>query len=189
MTKLKENIIAEFKNGRIEHYDTLKEASIATNLSVNSIKARCNNGSGAKSKDGIIFKWADEHTKKSKQAKRNRHKGNNLELEIVKALKAIGFEGCVSSRSQNKLADADKIDIIDMNNELPVNIQSKYLQNTPSYFAIRDACSDKSKPFTLVWKKSGSNGCKSPGTVCMVPFNFFIELLRLYKQQNDKNSM
>ena len=34
------------------------------------------------------------------------------------------------------MADANKIDIVDINGELPVNIQSKYTQNLPNYFDI-----------------------------------------------------
>lgn len=166
-----------FKDGHKEIYENPALAAASTGLTEASIKTRCSRkGAGSKSKDGITCVWANEHTRKSKQAKRNKSKGNGLELEIVNDLKAIGYSGCVSSRSQNKMADADKIDVVDLNGELPVNIQSKYTQNTPSYFTIRDACSDKSKPFVLIWKKAASEG-NSPGAVAMVPLNYFYKLI------------
>ena len=167
-----------FKDGHKEIFDSPTSAAEGTGLTEASIKTRCSRkGAGSKSKDGITCMWANEHTRKSKQAKRSKTKGNGFELEIINDLKEIGYTGCVSSRSQNKMADADKIDIVDLNGELPVNIQSKYTQNTPSYFAIRDACSDKSKPFVVVWKKA-SNGETSPGAVAMIPLNYFYQLIK-----------
>lgn len=167
-----------FKDGHKEIFDSPTSAAEGTGLTEASIKTRCSRkGVGSKSKDGITCMWANEHTRKSKQAKRSKTKGNGFELEIINDLKEIGYTGCVSSRSQNKMADADKIDIVDLNGELPVNIQSKYTQNTPSYFAIRDACSDKSKPFVVVWKKA-SDGENSPGAVAMIPLNYFYQLIK-----------
>lgn len=184
--QLNTSVTALFKDKSTQTYDTIEEASAETGISIASIKTRCGKkGCGAKSKDGILFEWADEHTRKSKQAKRNRTKGNGFELEIIKKLKEIGFTGCVSSRSQDKRADSNKIDIVDMDKKLPVNIQSKYTTNTPNYFAIRDACSDKETPFTLVWKKATPEG-DSPGTVVFVPFDYFLKLL--HDSANCENS-
>lgn len=86
------------------------------------------------------------------------------------------------------MADADKIDIVDINNELPVNIQSKYTQNMPNYFDIRDACSDKSKPFCMIWKKAGKDGCPSRGTVAVIPIEYFYKLLVNYESNNTANN-
>lgn len=107
--------------------------------------------------------------------KRNKRKGNRFELEVINKLKEIGYIDCVSSRSKDKLADANKIDVI--SDSLPVLIQCKYSKNTPNYFGIEEACSDKSKPFTIIWKKTGDSGKNSPGTLAMIPFNYFLELL------------
>lgn len=172
------SVIATSKTGEEITYNTIEEASEATGLSVNSIKSRANKpGSGAKSKDGFTFTWADESVRRSKQASKNKKKGSVFELEIAKKLREIGYEGCVSSRSQDKRADANKIDIVDTNNELPVNIQAKYTQNLPNYFDIRDACTDKSKPFCLAWKKAGKNGEQSRGTVFIIPADYFYQLI------------
>jgi hypothetical protein len=57
--------------------------------------------------------------------------------------------------------------------------------NTPSYFAIRDACTDKTKPFCLAWKKSPEEGSISKGSIMLVPIDFFYELLDSYTQQKN----
>lgn len=177
--ELNESVTATFKNGTTKTFSSLKEASEETGLSEASIKSRCSKpGTGSKSKDGITFIWADERTRRAKNAKKSKSKGNNFELEVINKLKEIGYSGCVSSRSVNKLADNDKIDIIDTNGELPINIQNKYTANTPSYFTIRDMCSDKSKPFVLFWKKATNDGSNSPGTIVMCPDWYFYELIK-----------
>lgn len=172
------SVTATFKDGSTQTFETIEEAASITGLEINSIKARANKpGSGSKSKDGITFIWADPAVRRSKTASKSKRKGNNFELEIVHKLREIGYEGCVSSRSQDKMADANKIDIVDINGELPVNIQSKYTQNLPNYFDIRDACTDKSKPFCMIWKKAGKDGEDSRGTVAIIPVDYFYQLL------------
>lgn len=169
-----------FKDGHIETFDSPELAAEATGLSEASIKSRCSR-EGTGKKDGIYCRWADEKTRRSKLAKKNKSKGNNWELEIINKLKEIGYGGCVSSRSQSKNIDNAKVDIIDVNNELPVYIQAKYLQNSPNYFTIRDECPLKDKPFVICWKKTGADGSPSPGSIAMVDIDFFYELLKIYK--------
>ena len=89
--QLNTSVTATFKDGSTKTFETIEEASEYTKLEVNSIKSRANKpGSGAKSKDGITFMWADESVRKSKQASRNKKKGNSFELEIVHKLREIG---------------------------------------------------------------------------------------------------
>lgn len=108
---------------------------------------------------------------------RNKRKGNRFELEVVNRLKDIGFS-VATSRSQSKSTDDNKIDIFDLDGNLPVNIQTKYQQATPNYFTIRDACTDKDKPFVVLWKKAVLDK-KSPGTIAMIPIELFYALLKL----------
>ena len=176
--QLNTSVTVTYKNGNTETFETIELASEKTGLEINSIKARANKpGSGAKSKDGMTFIWADESVRRSKQASKNKKTGNGFELEIVHKLREIGYTGCMSARSVNKVADANKIDIVDTNNELPVNIQSKYTQNMPNYFDIRDACTDKDKPFCMIWKKAGKDGSQSRGTVAVIPIEYFYYLI------------
>ena len=177
-TQINTSVIATFKNGDTKTFNTIEEASEHTGLEINSIKSRANRpGSGSKSKDGITFIWADESVRRSRQAKKNKQKGNHFELEIVHKLREIGYLGCMSARSVNKIADANKIDIVDTNNELPINLQAKYTQNMPNYFDIKDACGDKSKPFGVIWKKAGKNGEQSRGTVAVIDIDYFYQLI------------
>lgn len=173
---------AIFKNGSIKEYISIEEASKQTGITVASIKIRCNK-KGSKGKDGTQFEWLDEHTKRHYQAKKSKNKGANFETEIVNSLKEIGFTGCVRAAGESKMADNNKIDIIDTEHKLPVNIQAKYTQNLPNYYTIRDACTDRSKPFCLLWKKVAEEGSISKGSVAIIPLDFFYTLLKKYSNE------
>lgn len=175
-----ESVIYKLNSSKTLFYNNINEAAKELNVTVNTIKTLCNR-KGIKSNKGLNCIWANQKLKKKKTSKRNKTKGNNFELEIINKLKSIGYNGCVSSRSQSKRTDDNKIDIIDLNNELPINIQTKYTLNTPNYFDIRSSCTDKSKPFTIIWKKTASSGSISPGIVAIIPVDFLYELLKLYK--------
>lgn len=169
---------ATFKDGHTEEFSSIEEASEKTGLTVASIKIRCNK-KGCGGKDKTTFEWLDEHTKRSYQAKKSRNKGSAWELEIVHKLNEIGFE-VKNARGESKFLDNSKIDIADMRGDLPCNIQAKHLANTPSYFAIRDACPDKEKPFCVLWKQSSTGEGNSKGSIAMIPTDFFFELLQQY---------
>lgn len=171
------------KSGNSKTYNSIEEASKDTGLSIASIKIRCNSGSIGKDKHKC--EWLDEHTKRHYMAKKSKNKGARFELEVVKALKEIGYEGCTTTRAESKNLDNSKIDIIDSENKLPTNIQCKYLLNTPNYFGIREGCPYKDKPFTVIWKKSTNDGTNSKGSIAMVDLDFFYELLSCYRKIND----
>ena len=177
-------IIAKFPDGTTKSYMSISEASIDTGISENTIKRRATNNTTSK-KDNIYFEFEDPKVKKSKLASKNRRKGNNFELEIVHKLIECGYSGCVTSRSESRRSDNNKIDIVDTNGELDTNIQSKYLANTPNYFKIRSECSDTTKPFTIIWKKSTNDGTQSPGTIAMIDVNYFYFLLKLQHKYNE----
>lgn len=170
---------ATFKDGHQEEYQSIEEASEKTGVTVASIKIRCNKPD---TKSFPKFEWLDQHTKKHYQAKKSKNKGSSLELEVVHALKGIGFEGVCRAASESVRLDNNKIDLADPTGELFVNIQCKYTQNLPNYYTIRDACTDKDKPFALIWKKASQDGSISPGTVAIIPDSFFYELLKVYKE-------
>lgn len=176
---LVESIQATFKDGTTKVFNTIQEAAEETGLTEASIKMRCSRANaGSKSKDGITFIWADERTRKAKMAKKSKNKGNAFELEVIRKLKEAGYEGCVSARSESKSTDDNKIDIVDTNGELPINVQCKYTINTPNYYGIRAECTDKSKPFVLIWKKASADGADSPGTLAMIPVDYLYQLLK-----------
>lgn len=56
----------------------------------------------------------------------------------------------VTARSESKRTDDNKIDIIDLDNKLSINLQTKYTATTPNFFKISEECTDKSKPFGIL---------------------------------------
>ena len=84
--------------------------------------------------------------------KTNRRRGNNYELQIVKELKDLGFECVVTSRSESKAKDNDKVDIIDKGKQLPfdMQIQTKKTSSTPSYFGIREQSTVDNESFVII---------------------------------------
>ena len=167
---------ATFKNGEVKEFSSIEEASEVTGLSIQAIKIRCNKP-GCVGKDKTAFEWLDEHTKRSYSAKKSRSKGKTLEYEIRDHLRDIGYVGVERSAGESKKLDNAKIDLIDLEGKLPINIQAKNYANTPSYFNIRKECPDKSKPFCLCWKKNTET---VDNTIFMIPDTFFYELLDAY---------
>ena len=147
-----------------------------TGLTVAALKIRANKNSIPK--DKIQVEWIDPSTKKHFMAKRSKQKGSQLELDIVHKLNEIGYNTC-SSRAQNKALDASKVDIYDIDGNLPILIQAKCTQTLPSYFKIREECPIKDLPFTIIWKKQDKEGGNSPGTVAIIPIDVLWEYLTL----------
>ena len=91
-----------------------------------------------------------EKPKRKRSKSYSRTKGNNYETKIAKELRELGFTGIVTSRSESKRADDNKQDLIDTEHKLPLGIQLKCVQNTPSYFKIRDETSIIDEDFVLI---------------------------------------
>lgn len=164
-----------YPDGHVERFNSIIEAAEQTGVKYNTIRANCSRKSAPK--NGWKFRFANQQ---SHLGQKNRRKGNAFELKVIHDLNNIGFN-VVSSRSESKNKDNQKIDVFDVDNTLPTNIQIKYCNTTPNYFSIRDACGDKSLPFSIVWKKSTNDGKNSPGIIAMIPYNFFLELLENQK--------
>ena len=169
-------VVATDKNGTKTEYESLEAAAKATGLSERTIKSRAVNP-GKSGKDKITFEWVDPTTKRAFKAKQSKSKGNAWELQIVNDLKEIGYEGVCSARSQNKRLDNAKVDIADMNDELPVYIQAKNLANMPNYYKIEEECPLKDKPFVIAYKKAYNDGSRSPEPIAMVPLSYFYKLI------------
>lgn len=171
------------KGGQSCVYESIEVASEMTGLSVQTLKIRANKNSIPK--DGVQVEWLDEHTKKHYTAKRSKQKGSKLELDIIHKLNEIGYNTC-SSRAQNKALDASKVDIYDIDGNLPILIQAKCTQTLPSYFKIREECPIKTLPFTIIWKKQDKNGGNSPGTVAIVDIDVLWDYLKMkYEKINN----
>ena len=164
------------RGGNTYIYDSIEKASEMTQLSIQTLKIRANKNSIPK--DGIKVEWLDPSTKKHYTAKRSKQKGSQLELDVIHKLNEIGYT-TVSSRSNSKNLDNAKVDIDDLGGNLPVYIQCKATQTTPSYFKIEEECPLKDKPFTVVWKKQDKEGGNSPGTVFIAPLSLLYDYLKL----------
>lgn len=164
------------KGGQSYVYESIEVASEMTGLSQQTLKIRANKNSIPK--DGIQVEWIDPHTKKHYTAKRSKQKGSQLELDVIHKLNEIGYN-TVSSRSNSKNLDNAKVDVDDLIGNLPVYIQCKATQTTPSYFKIAEECPLKDKDFVVVWKKQDKDGGQSPGTVFIAPINMLYDYLSL----------
>lgn len=164
------------KGGQSYVYESIEVASEMTGLSQQTLKIRANKNSIPK--DGIQVEWIDSHTKKHYTAKRSKQKGSQLELDVIHKLNEIGYN-TVSSRSNSKNLDNAKVDVDDLIGNLPVYIQCKATQTTPSYFKIAEECPLKDKDFVVVWKKQDKDGGQSPGTVFIAPIDMLYDYLSL----------
>lgn len=137
-------------------------------------------------------KVKQEITQKPKRNRRGaaaRRKGNAYEVQICKELNELGFN-CVTSRSESKSTDDNKIDIIDKSNKLPSFIQVKKTQAIPQYFKIRSESTVDPDKFTIIWNKleaKETNIC-SIGEMVMISKKFFYELIKPYGNGEGKNN-
>lgn len=164
------------KGGQSCVYESIEVASEMTGLSQQTLKIRANKNSIPK--DGIQVEWIDPHTKKSYQAKRSKKKGSQFELDVIHKLNEIGYN-TVSSRSNSKNLDNMKIDVDDLEGNLPCYLQMKATQSTPSYFKIAEECLLKDRPMVVCWKKQDKDGGQSPGTVFIAPISMLYDYLSL----------
>lgn len=91
----------------------------------------------------------EEPKRKKRSSRYSKAKGNAYEVQIAKELRELGFD-TVTSRSESKNVDNNKVDIIDRSGKLPVNIQLKKTLVTPQYFKIRDESTVDPNTFCLI---------------------------------------
>lgn len=178
------SVKATFKDGKIQEYPSIEDASKDTGLSIAAIKIRCNKP-GTGGKDKTTFEWIDKHTAMHYRAKKSKTKGRDFEYEIVEKLKEIGYTNVCRSAGESKKLDNNKVDIADPSGELEVAIQAKHYAKFPNYFDIRTQCPDP-RDFVLLWKKSAQAGEQSKGTVAILDVDFFYKLLKLYHESDLK---
>lgn len=136
---------------------------------------------------------AKKTTKQSDKPKKrspgySKNKGSAYERKIAKELRELGFIGVVTSRSESKSKDDDKIDLIDKDGYLPIEIQLKSTQATPSYFKIREESSVDNKKFVIIWakqEKKETNIC-TVGECAIISKELLYELIKPYAKGEDK---
>ena len=124
-------------------------------------------------------------SKKSKQRSlgaRNRQRGNTYERKIAQELRDLGFNGVVTSRSESKTMDNNKVDLIDTDNKLPVMIQLKKTTTTPQYFSIVKETTVPKEKFVIIWNKQKNVNDRflSEGEVVMISKDLFYQLIKPY---------
>ena len=125
---------------------------------------------------------------KKRSAAYSKNKGSAYERQIAKELRNIGFTGVVTARSESKSKDDDKIDLIDKDSKLPVEIQLKRTIAIPQYFKIREQSSVDNKKFAIIWAKQEKkevNIC-TVGECVIIDKELFYELIKPYAQGENK---
>lgn len=73
-------------------------------------------------------------------ASRNRTAGHNYEKDIARILREIGFKHTVTSRSENRSRDGQKVDLCNkdelVNGRLPYNVQCKSAADSLNYIKL-----------------------------------------------------
>lgn len=112
----------------------------------------------------------------------NRTRGQRAEQKVVKELKELGFENVVSSRSESKATDDNKIDIIDKDGKLPCNIQVKHQIPYPQYFKIRNESTAPNETFVVLWDKQEAKekNIVTVGRCAIMDIDFFYKLIKPY---------
>lgn len=128
-----------------------------------------------------------EKPKKKRSGSYNKNRGNEYERKIAKELKELGFN-TVTSRSESKRTDDNKIDIIDLDSNLPCFIQLKRTIQTPNYLNIREESSVDNEKFVIIWSKQEKkevNIC-SKGEIVLMDKQLFYELIKPYAKGENK---
>lgn len=123
--------------------------------------------------------------KRSKSYSRN--KGARYEQQIAKELRELGYPNVKTSRNESKTTDDNKIDIIDPDNRLPINIQLKKTQNIPAYFKIRSESDSDPEKFCIIWarqEKKATNIC-TVGECAIISKQMLYKLLKCYEEHNN----
>ena len=124
--------------------------------------------------------------KKKRTGAYNRNRGHNYETKIAKELRDLGFKGIVTSRSESKRMDDNKVDLIDTEGKIPCHIQLKKTIQTPNYFGIRSESTVDPEKVCIIWAKQEpkeKNIC-TVGEVAIIDKQLFYKLLKLYLENS-----
>lgn len=131
----------------------------------------------------------------STPGKRNRVAGHNWERECAKLFVKIGYPHVVTSRSENKKRDADKIDLMNTdeleNGLLPYSIQCKTLSTTAPYPKLLSEMKALKGAVKVVLhkqtKKSEKGKFIETGRYAILPMEDFMSLIEENKLLKEKN--
>lgn len=123
-----------------------------------------------------------EKPKRKRSKSYSRTKGHSYETKIAKELRDLGFTEVVTSRSESKAMDDNKVDLIDKSDKLPCKIQLKATQSIPSYFKIRSESTVDPKEFVIIWSKQEKREVNivSVGEAVIMDKSLFYKLIKPY---------
>ena len=94
----------------------------------------------------------------------------------------------VTSRSESKTTDDNKVDIIDKNNQLPfgINIQVKHQISYPQYFKIREQSTVPNNTFIILWDKQEprEKNIITVGRCAIMDIDLFYKLIEPYAKES-----
>jgi hypothetical protein len=109
------------------------------------------------------------------RGKSARNAGNQYEREVAQEFRDLGFDECVTSRSESKRTDDKGIDLCFTN---PFNIQCKRWKSAPAYQDTLKSMPDDCNYNILMHKKPHK------GEVVVMEKETFYELIRMLKSEN-----
>ncbi len=122
----------------------------------------------------------------STPGKRNRIAGHNWERECVKLLIKVGFPHVVTSRSESKKRDADKIDLMNTdeheNGLLRYSVQCKTLSNAAPYPKLLSEIKSLKGALKVIFhkqtKKSEKGKFVETGRYAILYMDDFLDLIK-----------
>jgi hypothetical protein len=132
-----------------------------------------------------------KNEKRKVNGSKSRRIGHSYELKIIKELNIIyNTKSLVSTRSESKRLDNLGVDIADRENILPMFVQCKNTQSTPSTSLISEA-KITSKPLVIFWNKRirKNENCVSGGEFVFLSKEFFYNLLKQNEYNKDQHSI
>lgn len=94
----------------------------------------------------------------------------------------------MSSRQGSKATDDNKVDVLDVENQLPfgMNIQIKHQIPYPQYFKIREQSTVPNETFVILWDKQEpkEKNIITVGRCAIMDINLFYKLIKSYGESH-----
>ena len=123
--------------------------------------------------------------------RRNKNAGHSWERQVVDMLKEIGFPNAVTTRSESRGRDAQKIDVMNKdegkNGRLPYNIQAKTLSKPTAYPKLLSELPQDGSEINVVFHKQTQKDPKTGrfmprGTYAITNLKDFIQMMKKIEQ-------
>ena len=138
---------------------------------------------------GPFYNFESMTNKPPRGAHRNRKAGHKFELDVRNAFRDIGYPHLVSTRSESRSRDAQKVDLINkderINGRFPFNVQCKNTTRRTEYnLLLKEMPTDKQAMNVIVHKMTSNTGKANKkgqfsklGIYAVVNFDDFLRLV------------